>query len=170
LLDSLLDRGLHLLLPLASLHAESAVILRLQLSQVYTFSLAQDLWATLLEGLQFGLHALGDCSLLLDALLLQLYPLLQELVASLEEVGCRFLAPLASSEDIIQSLEDGVVWQSHVCNRLLALSLWRHVSFSKDFVFGTQRRQHKQHPLDVREVAFRRYDAGLELTLVGLTE
>jgi hypothetical protein len=136
-LNTLFDGGLHLLLPLVSLQAKPAVVLRLQLSQVCTLSLAQYFWATLLEGLQFGLHAFGDCELLLDALLLQLYPLLQELVASLEEVGSRFLAALASSEDIIQSLEDGVVWQSHLSNRLLALSLWRHVSFSKDFIFGT---------------------------------
>jgi len=107
---------------------------------VCTLSLAQDFGDALLEGLEFGLHALGYLELLLDALLLHLDLRLQDLVASLEEIcGC-FLAPLTSSEDVIKTFEDGVVRQSHVCDRLLALSLWWHVSFREDFVVETQRR------------------------------
>ena len=86
-MHSLLDGGLHLLLPLLGLQVQPVVVLRLQLSQVGTLALAQDLGATILEGLQFGLHAPGDCELLLDALLLRLDPLLQELVTSLEEAA-----------------------------------------------------------------------------------
>ena len=146
------------------------MVLRLQLSQVGTLALAQDLGATILERLQFGLHALGNCELLLDALLLRLDLLLEELVASLEEVDCHLLASLAASKDIVEAFEDGVVRECYLCDRVLAHLLRWHVALAEDLVVGSQSRQHEQHPLDVGEVALGDHDAGLEPHPVSLAQ
>ena len=170
LLDSLLDGGLHLLLPLAGLHVEPVLILGLELAQVGTLTLVQDLWATLLQGLELGLHSSGRCELLVDPLLLHLDPLLQDLVASLEEAGGSLLASLAAGEDILETVKGWVVGQRHIHNRFLALSLRRHVALAKDLVLGRECRQHQQHPLDIREVAFGEHDASVEPEPVGLAQ